>query len=204
MDQVPEELRRLEGQTGATWGGFQEWRLNLDVANQAATALRAHGYHVDVLPATIPDAYLADVLVSLHADGDPEGVARGFKLAHGSRRGPYEDHLVQVLTDEYAAATGLPLDHRITRNMLGYYAFSWSRFTASAAPHTPAAILEMGFISSAADRAVLFGRQHVVVAGVVRGIERFLHEVPAGAAFADDLVVPARPARPPSTISPAR
>ena len=74
--------------------------------------------------------------------------------------------------------------------MLGYYAFSWSRYQSTVAPHTPAAILEMGFMTNATDRALLLGRQDVVTAGVVNGILRFLDEVPAGAAFADDLILP--------------
>ncbi len=198
IDQVPDELRRLEHQTGTRWGSVAEWQLNLEIATRAAGVLRGHGYQVDVLPATLPPAYLADVLLALHADGDPSGTARGFKAAHASRRGPYEDHLVRVLVEEYGRATGLPVDPNVTRNMLGYYAFSWSRFTSAAAPHTPAAILEMGFLTSAADRAVLLGNQAAVVAGVVNAVLRFLDEVPAGAAFAEDLLVSPRPFRPPA------
>jgi hypothetical protein len=189
-DQVPDELRRLEHSTGASWGGVPEWRVNLDVANRAAAILRDHGYHVDVLPTAIPPAYLADVFVALHADGDLDGSGRGFKAAHASRRGPYEDHLVRVLVEEYGRTTHLPVDPRVSRNMLGYYAFSWSRFEAAAAPHTPAAILEMGFLTSAADRTLLLGNPDLVALGVARGVLRFLDEVPAGAPFAEDLLVP--------------
>lgn len=92
--------------------------------------------------------------------------------------------------DEYGRATGLPVDPMVTRNMLGYYAFSWSRFQSTVAPHTPAAILEMGFLTNATDRGLLLGRQDVVAGGVANGILRFLDEVPAGAAFADDLILP--------------
>ena len=196
-DEVPPELRRLEAQTGTSGGGVNEWQLNLDIANRAATQLRARGYEVDVIPTLLPTNYLADVFVSLHADGDPAGAARGFKAAHGSRRGPYEDRLVQTLVEEYGKATGLPQDDRISRNMLGYYAFSWSRFQWSAAPHTPAAILEMGFMTSAADRVVLLQRRDVVAQGVVNGIQRFLDEVPQSAIFGEDLIVPAQPQRNP-------
>ncbi|HVG98741.1 MAG TPA: N-acetylmuramoyl-L-alanine amidase [Chloroflexota bacterium] len=188
--EVPEELRRLQGSVGTAGGGVPEWQLNLDVANRVAAILRGHGYEVDVLPTTIPTGYLADVFVALHADGSPDGNARGFKAAHGNRRGPYEGRLVQVMMDEYGRATGLPVDPMVTRNMLGYYAFSWSRFQSTVAPHTPAAILEMGFLTNATDRGLLLGRQDVVAGGVANGILRFLDEVPAGAAFADDLILP--------------
>lgn len=198
-DELPPELHRLEVQTGTSWGGVAEWQLNLDVANRAAAVLRGRGYAVDVLPTTVPPGYLADVFLALHADGDPAGVARGFKAAHGSRRGPYEDQLVRDVVEEYGRATGLPVDPAVTRNMLGYYAFSWTRIPYSAAPHTPAAILEMGFLTSAADRPTLLNRTDIVVTGVVNGIQRFLDEVPAGAAFADDLIVPPAPPFRPST-----
>jgi hypothetical protein len=188
--EVPEELRRLQGSVGTAGGGVPEWQLNLDVANRVATILRGQGYEVDVLPTTIPAGYLADVFVALHADGSPDGSARGFKAAHGNRRGPYEGKLVQAMVEEYGRATGLPVDPMVTRNMLGYYAFSWSRYQSTVAPHTPAAILEMGFLTNATDRGLLLGRQGVVASGVANGILRFLDEVPAGAAFADDLILP--------------
>jgi N-acetylmuramoyl-L-alanine amidase len=196
-EEVPPELRRLEAQTGTSGGGVNEWQLNLDIANRAATQLRARGYEVDIIPTLLPTNYLADVFVSLHADGDPAGAARGFKAAHGSRRGPHEGRLVQALVEEYGKATGLPQDDRISRNMLGYYAFSWSRYEWSAAPHTPAAILEMGFMTSAADRVVLLQRRDVVAQGVVNGILRFLDEVPQSAIFGEDLIVTPQPQRNP-------
>jgi N-acetylmuramoyl-L-alanine amidase len=162
-----------------------------------ATILRGQGLVVDVLPTLMPESYLADAFVALHADGDTSGVARGFKAAHGSRRGPYEDKLVQDIVDEYGEATGLPQDSAISRNMLGYYAFSYSRFAWSAAPHTPSAILEMGFMTSAADRVLLLQRPEVVARGVANGVLRFLEDVPAGVAFAEDIVLPPLAQRPP-------
>lgn len=198
--QVPDELRRLEHSTGASWGRITETQLNLDIANRVAARVREHGYVVDILPTTIPKAYLADAFVSLHADGDLDGSGRGFKAAHGSRRGPYEDQLVRVLSEEYGRVTGLPVDSRVSRNMLGYYAFSWSRFEATVAPHTPAAILEMGFLTNRTDRELLLGDPDRVATGVANGLLRFLHEVPAGAAFAEDLIVtPLRPRPTPAT-----
>ena len=206
-DEVPPELRRLETQTGTSGGGVNEWQLNLDIANRVAAILRGRGYAVDIIPTLVPTSYLADAFVSLHADGDPAGAARGYKAAHGSRRGPYEGQLVRALMEEYGKATGLPEDFRISRNMLGYYAFSWSRFQWSAAPHTPAAILEMGFMTSAADRAVLLQRPNVVAEGVANGILRFLDEVPQSAIFGDDLIVqpqaPRQPQPQPQAAAPA-
>jgi len=202
-DELPEELRRIEGQTGTSGGGVSEWQLNLDVANRVAALLRGHGYAVDILPAAVPPGYLADAFISLHADGDPGGGSRGYKAAHGSRRGPYEGQLVRSLVEEYGRATGLPHDEDgVTRNMLGYYAFAWSRFQHTVAAHTPSAIFEMGFLTSAADRTVLLQRIDAVASGIANGVLRFLDEVPAGAAFAEDLIVPATQPRSPGQPAP--
>jgi N-acetylmuramoyl-L-alanine amidase len=196
---VPDELRHLANSTGASWGSVMEWQVNLDVANRVAAVLRGRGYQVDVLPTTVPEHYLADVFLALHADASNDPASRGFKAAHGTRRGPYEDELVQTMVQEYGRTTGLPVDPGISRNMRGYYAFSWSRFKSSVAPHTPAAILEMGFLTSAADRTLLLGEPDLAAAGVAAGVQRFLDDVPAGAPFADDLVLPPPgPFRPPA------
>lgn len=195
MADVPPELARLAGQTGTTAGGVTEWQVNLDVAERLAARLRADGLAVDVLPAAVPEGYLADAFVALHADGDRSGNDRGFKVAHGSRRGPYEGRLVAAIVDEYGRATGLPWLPGVSRNMTGYYAFAWSRFRSSVAPHVPAAILEMGFLTNAEDRAVLVGQPDRIADGIARALRRFLDEVPAGAAFAEDLMVPAPPSR---------
>jgi hypothetical protein len=200
--EVPEELRRLEHSTGTAGGGVLEVQVNLDVAQRVAALLRARGFQVDVLPTTIPHNYLADVFLALHADGSPDPGARGFKAAHGSRRGPYEGQLVQAVTEEYRRVTGLPVDPIVSRNMRGYYAFSWSRLQAAAAPHTPAAILEMGFMTNAADRALLVGRPDVVAEAIASGLLRFLDEVPAGMAFAEDLILPPLPPRATPTPTP--
>src|ERR687887_139923 len=64
IDELPDELRRLTGQTGTSWGGVAEWQVNLDVANRVAAILRGRGYVVDVLPTSIPPSYLADVFLA--------------------------------------------------------------------------------------------------------------------------------------------
>src|SRR3989442_10023193 len=93
-DQVPAELgARITFQTGTSWAGVQEVDVNMDVAQRIKAQLTARGYIVDIIPTTMPVGYLADVFVALHADGDGTGEKSGFKIAHGSRRGPYEDKL---------------------------------------------------------------------------------------------------------------
>jgi hypothetical protein len=193
-DQVPAELgTRITFQTGTSWAGVDEVDVNMDVAERMKAQLTARGYLVDILPTTIPPGYLADVFVALHADGDETGEKSGFKIAHGSRRGPYEDKLVSVLRDEYGKLTGLDWDATgISRNMTNYFAFNWGRYQHSAAAHTPAAIVEMGFLSNGHDRDLMVNKADGVATAIVNGIQRFLDDVPRSKIFAEDLVVPQR------------
>ena len=196
-DQAPDELRRLIPQTGAEWEGVTEVEINLDVAQRVGIILNSQGIAVDILPTTVPIGYVADAVVALHGDSDGVGINSGFKMAHGSRRGPHEDALLAEIRAAYGEATGLEYDPlHISRNMTGYYLFSWSRFQHSVSPHTPAVILEMGYVSSDHDRALMLDRPDVVAGGVADGILRFLSKTPRSAIFGEDLVVPAFPARP--------
>jgi len=191
-DQVPAELgTRITFQTGTSWAGVQEVDVNMDIAQRVKAQLTARGYIVDIIPTTMPVGYLADVFLALHADGDGTGENSGFKIAHGSRRGPYEDKLVAGLTDEYAKLTGLDNDvEHISRAMSAYYAFNWGRYQHAAAAHTPAAILEMGYLSNDHDRDLLVNRADGVATAIVNGLQRFLDDVPRSKIFGEDLIVP--------------
>ncbi|SRR6266508_2393704 len=191
-DNVPAELgTRITFQTGTSWAGVNEVDVNIDIAQRIKAQLTPRGYIVDIIPTTVPVGYLADVFIALHADGDGTGETSGFKLAHGSRRGPFEDKLVSLLRDEYAKATDLAYDfEHISRGMTAYYAFNWGRYQHAAAAHTPAAILEMGFLSNDVDRDILVNEPDVVATAIVTGIQRFLDEVPRSKIFGEDLVVP--------------
>jgi hypothetical protein len=191
-DQVPAELgARITFQTGTSWAGVDEVDVNMDIAQRIKAQLTARGYIVDILPTTIPPGYLADVFLALHADGDGTGENSGFKLAHGSRRGPYEDKLVALLRDEYAKLTGLADDfEHVSRAMSAYYAFNWGRYQHAAAAHTPAAILEMGYLSNDHDRDLLVNKADGVATAIVNGIQRFLDDVPHSKIFGEDLIVP--------------
>src|SRR5438445_9555070 len=162
-DETPDELRRLIPQTGAEWEGVTEVEINLDVAQRIGVILNSKGIVVDILPTTIPVGYVADAFVALHADSDGVGVNSGFKMAHGARRGPYEDALLSDIKAAFGAATGLDYDPtHITNGMRGYYPFSWSRFQHAVAAHTPAVILEMGYVSSAHVRVLMLDHASIV------------------------------------------
>ncbi len=197
-DEVPDELgKRITTQTGTSSAGTKEVDVNLDIAQRVRAQLIARGFVVDIIPTTVPAGYLADVFIALHADGDGTGENSGFKLAHGSRRGPYEDKLIALLREEYAKATNMSEDStHVGRNMQAYYAFNWGRYQHAAAAHTPAAILEMGYLSNDDDRATLTDKADRVATGIMSGIVRFLAEVPQSKIFGEDIMVPSAPSRP--------
>jgi N-acetylmuramoyl-L-alanine amidase len=196
-DEAPDELRRLIPQTGAAWEGVTEIEINLDIAQRVAVILNSQGIAVDVLPTTIPVGYVADAFVALHADSDGTGENRGFKMAHGARRGPYEDALLNDIKAAFGAATGLDYDAtHISNQMRGYYPFSWSRFQHALAAHTPAVILEMGYVSNDDDRALMLDKPDVLATAIADGVMKFLSETPRSKIFGHELVVPAFPSRP--------
>jgi N-acetylmuramoyl-L-alanine amidase len=196
-DDAPDELRRLIPQTGAEWEGVTEVEINLAIAQRTAVILNSKGIAVDILPVTIPVGYVADAFVALHADSDGVGVNSGFKMARGSRRGPYEDALLNDIKDSFGSATGLDYDPtHITPAMRGYFAFNWSRFQHAVAAHTPAVILEMGYVSNDDDRALMLDKSDLLATAIAVGVMKFLGDTPRSKIFGQDLVVPAFPSRP--------
>jgi hypothetical protein len=179
-EELPDELARLRGATGGSGGGIREVEVNLAIAERLAERLRARGYVVDVLPATVPPGYRADLFLAIHADASLSPSARGYKLARSrwTRLPATDDALVRALSEEYGRATGLPWSDAITRNMTGYYAFNNRRRVHAIDKHTPAAIIEMGYLTNPADRHLLVAQADLVVAGLERGLVRFLDERP--------------------------
>jgi hypothetical protein len=178
-DQVPPELGRL--QAGSVGGGKQEWQVNLDVAQRTATLLEAARVQVDVLPSTIPPRYRANAFIALHADGDPAGQARGFKVARPgfSSLPDVDDRFVDTLNQVYAADTELPRDdEHISLRMRYYYAFNSRRYCHAVAPGVPQAIIEMGYLTSPTDRQSLIGNPDRLARGVADGIQTFLATLP--------------------------
>lgn len=179
VEQAPEELSRL--QHGAVGGGKQEWEVNLDIAQRTKALLEAAGAQVDLLPATVPPRYRAHVFLAIHADGDPAGRARGFKIARPgfSSIPDVDDQLVAALYAAYGAATGLPRDDlNITLRMRYYYAFNSRRYCHAVAPGVPQAIIETGFLTSALDRQLLLGEPDAVARGIASGLLAFLESLP--------------------------
>jgi N-acetylmuramoyl-L-alanine amidase len=178
-DEVPDELRQLRASGGgATGGGYVEMDVNLDLANRTATLLRARGVEVDVIPSTVPQDYQADAFVAIHVDGDEAGRQRGYKVARSglSQIPDHDDSLVSWLKAEYGRLSDVPRDsdNRISRRMTYYYAFNNHRYWHAVGSGTPAAIIETGYMSSAADRAILIGAPDRPAVGLAAAIFAFL------------------------------
>ena len=80
--------------------------------------------------------------------------------------------------------------------MRGYFAFNWSRYQHALAAHTPAVILEMGYLSNDDDRALMLNKPDVLASAIADGVLKFLNDTPRSKIFGQDLVVPAFPSRP--------
>ena len=205
---VPKEYgTRILTQTGTSWAGYTEVDVTTEIADRMATLLTAQGIKVDILPTTVPEGYLADVFIALHCDGDGVGELSGFKMAHGSRRGPYEDKLLTTIKDTYAKATDMGYDsEHVTRAMLNYYPFNWSRYQHATSPFTPAVIIELGFLSNDDDRYLLVKKPDVIATALVSAILAFLDSNPRSKLFSEDLLIAQSPIRQgqAATPSPAR
>ncbi len=176
-EEVPEELERLLGNTGATGGGKAEWEVNYVIATQTAQLLEARGVIVDILPTTVPKEYWADVFLAIHADGNTDNSLSGYKFAHSWR--DYTGNaakLVRHLEEAYADAVDLPKDPAISPNMRGYYAFAWWRFEHAVHPMTVSAIAETGFLTNKRDQLLLIESPEIPARALAEGIASYLKQ----------------------------
>ena len=178
---VPDELADLKCAWGISGDGWDEVVVNHQIALRVADLLTREGLEVDILPTTIPEGYKADVFVALHCDGfegDPS--LRGFKVARSdwSKQPAVDGALVSDLVKDYRNATGIPEDKAtISDNMTQYYAFNYIKYQHSISPSTPAAIIEMGFLTNNSDREILMNEQDRAARGIARGVLDFLGRI---------------------------
>lgn len=175
--EAPEELQRLRERTGTSGGGKAEWQVNLKIAEETKKLLEKQGITVDLLPATVPPGYWADVFVAIHADGNENSAVAGFKAAAPRRdlsgKAPL---LTQLMETEYQTATKLARDPNVTRNMTGYYAFNWRRYQHSLHPMTAATIIETGFLTNSSDRKVILQAPQKAALGIANGILKYFEQ----------------------------
>lgn len=175
-DDFPEELEMLRNNDGASGGGKSEWEVNLKIAEETKKILELQNIQVEILPATVPPQYWSDVFLAIHADGNTDKKIRGYKIASPWRDFTNNsDELVQSIKTTYEESTNLPWDDNISKNMRGYYAFSWWRFEHAIHPMTTAAIIETGFLTNYTDQKFLIDQPEVAAKGIAEGIINYLN-----------------------------
>ena len=150
----------------------------LAVAQALAARLVRHGFEVDLLSATIPPGYSADLLLSIHADSSPDPDRSGYKSAHFlPARNPREAILKVAVDRAMFGATGMSDDDRnVSGNMLHYYAFNHSRYRHAVAARTPALLVELGYLSNPQDLQLLTEPDQLAAA-LERGVLRYLSDI---------------------------
>ncbi len=173
--EAPDELRGLRNNGGTSGGGKAEWEVNLEIARLAGALLEDAGYAVDILPATVPQAYRADAFVAIHADGNNDSSVDGYRVGSPRRDATRRaSELADVLTETYGEATGIRLLPVATRRMRGYYAFRYTRYRHAIHPTTVGVIIETGFLTNPGDREVIVGDPARAADGIFEGVTRFL------------------------------
>lgn len=178
IDEHADEMARLRRFSGAYYGGYDEWEVNMVIAEATRERLEAAGVTVDLLPAKVPIGYEADAFISIHVDGitgEAAATRRGWKAATPFRASRASEALAAAIAAVYPEVTGLPTDReQASNNLRAYYAFAHYRYWHSVAPTTPAAIVELGFMTHPEDRELIFGRPELLADGLARGILGYL------------------------------
>jgi hypothetical protein len=178
-NEMPEEQQKIMEAGGGTTGqGVPEWQIALNIAEETKKILEEKGYVVDILPATVPEKYLADAFVSIHADGNLSPLIKGYKVAAYRRdRTGNANKLSDFIDTEYPKATNFVKDPSISRNMTGYYAFNSRRYTHAIHPMTPGVIVETGFATNYSDVSVLINHPEIPARGIANGIISFIESL---------------------------
>ncbi len=171
----PDELAHLRGNTGGFSGGLSELSVNRSVARALKQTLEAQGVTVDLLRATPPAGYHADLMLSLHADSVLDPARTGYKSAYFQPpRNGLEPQLKHLIDADYLAATGLSDDTgNTTDSMREYYAFNFRSYAHTVHPATPALIVELGYLSNPQD-VTLLQKPGVLADALAGGVTQFL------------------------------
>lgn len=172
-EELPEELARLRGNTGAAGGGKIEWEVVHAIASLTKADLETNGYLVDLIPATVPPGYCAHAFISIHPDSSTDPTRTGYKAAAFWRDQTGKGSALANALEAAYASVGLPYDPTITNNMRGYYAFNSRRFHHAIHPATPGAIFETGFLTNPADADLLIQQPEIPAQALTQGIMNF-------------------------------
>lgn len=174
----PDELATLRYSTGAHAHGVDEVEVNLAVATDLAERLAARGIEAELLPATVPPGYRAELVLSIHADANDDLTRSGYKSAHFQpARNPREALLKVSIDRAMLRATGLrDDDNNVSGNMLHYYAFNHRRFRHAVAGSTPALLVELGYLSNRSDLSLL-KRSDLLAEALELGVLAYLRDI---------------------------
>lgn len=172
----PLRVGLISGHAGSDAGavcdnGLTEADVNRDIVTQVAEQLEGRNIEVIVLDEFDArlDGFLADTLVSVHADScrDYGDTLTGFKLAEANTNASLD--LKNCMYQAYALTTQLYYHvNTITEHMTDYHAFR------KIAPGTPAIIIEAGFMNR--DMELLTTQSHVPAQGIEAGILCYLEQ----------------------------
>ncbi len=174
VSELPDELYRLRTSTGAQYGSVREVDLNKAVVDALIPMIRAEGWDPILVPATVPPGLRADAFVAVHADWGARPERTGWKIAPAWRASQASRKLAAALSSAFGAEPNLVEDvDGVTVNMRGYFAFNSRRFEHAASPFTPSALIEMGFITNAADRELMTTRPDFYASIILRGLKTY-------------------------------
>lgn len=176
--ELPVELASLRSSGGTNANGVSELEVGLNVSRLVAALLKQENIDVDILPATVPQNYQADVFLSIHSDWSAKATTTGFKLARSrySLIPQTDDQLLDGLYQSYEAVTGFKREWGITSAMTGYYAFNHQKYHYTVNSSTPGAIIELGFLTNSTDRIYLSTQPEKVAEGLATGLTTFLKD----------------------------
>lgn len=189
--ELPDELSRLRPNYGTAAGAVREVDINRRVTALLAERLRALGWTVLVVPATVPPGLRADAFLSIHADGSSDPSRQGWKLAAPWRSNAAGLALADSLRQAFLQTDLVHDEDGITINMRGYFGFSYRRFMHAVSPNTPSVLVELGFVSHAGDRRRLTTEPDRYATLLVQGLQQYFVNRPRSRV--DDLVPPVFP-----------
>jgi len=175
---------RVTSGTAGVSTGVAEYVLNLDISLKLKTELENRGYTVymtrtshdvnisNMERAKYASSVGADIAVRIHANGSANSSVRGAETLVPSKANPYVSHLAAAsqslgscIVNQYCSATGFNNRGVIASDTMT--GINWSE--------VPVAILELGFMSNAAEDQAMQDStmQNNMVQGIANGIDKY-------------------------------
>lgn len=176
-DEMPDDFANIRRRGGGTEAlDVKEVDINLEIANKVASLLKKQSYIVDLIPATVPVDYQADAFVAIHLDGNDYSSASGYKVAPSDfDLSGKAAQLSAAIESSYSKATGISWDDNISESMTEYYAFNYKDHLNAVSAKTPAAIIEIGYLTNYYNRRFILNNKTTVAEGIANGIVNYIN-----------------------------